>query len=139
MGDCSAINLVKHVKIVFAQVLSLCSLSCIMFIDICQSFDKETKKNVCLNWCIVNYYDKGISMKKTFYSRLTFYEVSFHCHNTQCSVHAWLVALLWNLEQMSYSANYNCSDNNNFDMFCKIGLLSSHPRLNMNDQCTTWK
>ena len=132
MDDCSAINFVKHVKIAFVQVLSLCSLSCIMFIDICQSFDKETKNNVCL----VHYellWQRN-SMKKTFYSRLTFYEVPFHCHNTQCSVHAWLVALLWKLwQRSSCSANYTNLDKINFDMFHKIYLLSSHPWQNMND------
>ena len=51
----SAINFIKHVKITFVQVLSLtiCSLRCMIFIDICKIFDNQEK--MCA-LCIVKIY-----------------------------------------------------------------------------------
>ena len=100
--DCSAINFV--LKIV--QDLSLCSLSCMKFIDICQRFDNQEIKACmllnCYKWHMIISVIIIIASSSQCISHLTFL-----CHKTQCSVHAWFVALLWKLGQMSsHSANY---------------------------------
>ena len=67
--------------------------------------------------------------------------MSKFCHNTQCSVDAWIVALLWKFPQMpSSSANNANLDKHNFDMFYKIYCCAAiHGQIWMIDVPLKWK